>query len=264
MVIELTQLTAGLYLAASLATFAGLALPVSPLGRLATWLLRLGACSHGVAFALLHTLATPPPLTDLPMAVSLMAWLAVLFALLLMRRGRLESLAGLVAPFAFLGVFYAGLSLRRVVPGGAEPVGGWPHLHVILASAGIALLGVAGLAGLLFLAEDRRLKAKRRAEWVRRLPSLEALDRVNLLSLALGFPLLTCGVVAGMLWTEDMTGRLWAGGAHATWSALAWAVYLALAVARFGIGWRGREAAASAAAGFAFLLFAVVGVGIAA
>jgi ABC-type uncharacterized transport system permease subunit len=262
LVIELHQLTAAFYLAASLATFAGLALPGSPLGRAAIWLLLRGACSHGIAFALLHTLTPPPPLTDLPMAVSLMAWLAVLFALGLVRRGRLESLAGLVAPFAFLGVVYASLSLRRAVPGGGEPVGGWPHLHVILTSAGIALLGVAGLAGLLFLGEDRRLKAKRRVGWERRLPSLEALDRVNLLSLALGFPLLTCGVIAGMLWTEGMTGRLWAGGAHATWSALAWAIYLALAVARFGVGWRGREAAASAAAGFAFLLFAVIGVGI--
>ena len=262
MVIELLQLTAGFYLAASLATCAGLALPSSPLGRTAAWLLLLGAVSHGLAFASLHTLPSPPPLSDLSMAVSLIAWLAVLFALALLRRGGLESLAGLVAPFAFLGVFYATLSLRRAAPGGGEPVGGWPHLHVILASAGIALLGVAGLAGLLFLAEDRRLKTKRHVGWGRRLPSLEALDRVNLLSLALGFPLLTCGVIAGMLWTEGTTGRLWAGGAHATWSAIAWAVYLALAVARFGVGWRGREAAASAAAGVAFLLLAVIGVGV--
>lgn len=266
MVIELHQLTAALYLAASLTTFVGLALPSSPLGRAAIWLLAAAAIGHGLAFAQLHALVPPPPLTDLPLAVSLMAWLAVLFVLglVLLRRRRLESLAGLVAALAFVGVFYASLSLRRTVEGGSEPVGGWPHLHVILASAGIALLGVAGLAGLLFLAEDRRLRAKRRLEWVRGLPSLEALDRVNLLALALGFPLLTFGVVAGMLWTEDMTGQLWAGGAHATWSALAWAIYLALAVARFGVGWRGREAAASAAAGFAFLLFAVIGVGIAA
>jgi len=262
LVIELHQLTAVLYLAAGLATCAGLALPSVPLGRAALWLLLLGACSHGLAFARLHSLSSPPPLTDWPVAVSLMAWLAVLFALALLRRDRLESLAGLVAPFAFLGVFYATLGLGRTAPEAGVPGGGWPHLHVILASAGIALLGVAGLAGLLFLAEDRRLKAKRHVEWERRLPSLEALDRVNLLALALGFPLLTCGVVAGMLWTEGTTGRLWVGGAHATWSAIAWAIYLALAVARFAVGWRGREAAATAAAGFVFLVLAVIGVGV--
>ena len=261
--IELQQLTAALYLAASLATFAGLALPGSSFGRLAIWLLAGGAVAHGLSFARLHTLVPPPPLTDLPLAVSLMAWLAVLFALALVRRGRLESLAGLVAPFAFLGAFYASLTLGGAAAG-APQAGGWPHLHVILASAGLALLGVAGLAGLLFLAEDRALKAKRRAGWGRRLPSLEALDRVNLLSLAIGFPLLTLGVITGMLWTQGVTGHWWPSDAHATWSAIAWAIYLALAVARFAGGWRGREAAASAAAGFAFLLFAVIGVGVAA
>src|SRR5690606_33438550 len=126
-----------------------------------------------------------------------------------------------------------------------------------ISSAGFALLGVAGLAGLLFLVEARALKAKRTPRL--RLPSLEALDRVNLLALAIGFPLLTFAVLAGMIWTQGITGRLWAGGAHAIWTAVAWGVYLLLVVARFGVGWRGRDAAASAALGFGILLFAVLG-----
>src|SRR5690606_39816878 len=71
-----------------------------------------------------------------------------------------------------------------------------------ISSAGFALLGVAGLAGLLFLVEARALKAKRTPRL--RLPSLEALDRVNLLALAIGFPLLTFAVLAGMIWTQGM------------------------------------------------------------
>src|SRR4029453_18363679 len=90
--------------------------------------------------------------------------------------------------------------------------------------------------GLLFLAEARAIKAKRPATWRERLPSLEALDRVNAATLAARFPLASCAAFAG-------------------------AVYGALVVARFGAGWRGREAAASAAIGFAFLLFVMVGVG---
>jgi ABC-type uncharacterized transport system permease subunit len=260
LVIELHQLTAALYLAASLATCLGLALPSASAARAARWVLALGALVHGVAFARLHTLEPPPPLTHPPAAVSLMAWLAVVSAILLFRRGRLSVMAGLVAPFAFAAELWASSSLRATAGGAPVAVGGWPHLHVILASAGLSLLGVAGLAGALFLAEDRRLKAKRGVLLGGGLPSLEALDRVNVLSLALGFPLLTFGVVAGAIWTESITGRFWAGGAHATWSALAWAVYLGLATARFAAGWRGREAAWSAALGFVFLLFAVLGV----
>jgi ABC-type uncharacterized transport system permease subunit len=188
-----------------------------------------------------------------------MSWLAVIATLVLLRRGRFAAMAALVAPLAFLGVFYASVSYHGLEPAPPAEVGSWPHLHVIFASAGLALLGVAGVAGALFLAEDHALKAKR--PWRTRLPSLEALDRVNAATLAGGFPLLSCGVVAGMLWTQGETGALWAGGAHAIWSTVAWAIYLALVIARFAGGWRGREAAASAAIGFAFLLFVVIGVG---
>ena len=260
MVIFLHQLTAAFYLLATLGTALGLALPSHRLARLAVWTLVAAALLHAAAFAGLHNLDPPPPLTARPAAVSLMAWLAVAFALVLLRRGRLESLAGLVAPFAFAGTLYASATLGGIDPVAASGSGRWPHLHVILASAGLSLLGVAGIAGLLFLAEARQLKAKRPVAPRRPLPSLEALDRVNVIALALGFPLLTLGVVAGMIWTHGLTGRFWDGGAHATWTGIAWAIYGALVVARFSFGWRGRDAAACAAAGFAFLFFAVIGV----
>lgn len=261
MVIELLHITAALYLLAGFAGVSGIALPRARIGSATRWLLAAGAILHGIAFARIHTLPHPPQLTDLPSAVSLAAWLAVIVSLLLLRRGRLEGLAVLVSPLAFLGVFYESFALYATAPAVATDAGSWPHLHVILASAGLALFGVAGLAGTLFLVEDRALKAKRAPSLRRGLPSLEALDRVNAVTLAVGFPLLSCGVVAGMLWTRGETGHLFVGGAHAVWSVIAWAIYLALVVARFAAGWRGREAAACAALGFAFLLFVVIGIG---
>ena len=89
--------------------------------------------------------------------------------------------------------------------------------------AGLAALGLSGLAGVLFLAEHRRLKRKRRIDLRFALPSLEALDRVNRLSLAVGFPLLTLGVVTGMLWVDAVQGSLWSGTHHQAWSVIAWA-----------------------------------------
>lgn len=261
MVIEVLHITAALYLLAGLAAISGIALPRARFGRATRWLLAAGAILHGIAFTRLHTLPNPPQLTDLPSALSLAAWLAVIVNLLLLRGGRLEGLAVLVAPLAFLSVFYESFAFYAMAPPVAADAGSWPHLHVILASAGLALLGIAGLAGMLFLAEDRALKAKRVPALRRGLPSLEALDRVNATTIAMGFPLLTCGVIAGMLWTQGETGHLFVGGAHAVWSVIAWAIYLALVVARFAAGWRGREAAACAALGFAFLLFVVIGVG---
>jgi ABC-type transport system involved in cytochrome c biogenesis permease subunit len=94
------------------------------------------------------------------------------------------------------------------------------------------------------------------------LPSLEALDRVNALALAAGFPLLTLGLMTGMLWLRSAQGVLWLGTSHEVWTVIAWAIYAGLATARF-VGHQGaRQAAASAVAGFGFLLFAVVGIGV--
>lgn len=258
---ELHQLSAACYLAAALGTALGMALPDQRLARVAVWTLAAAAVLHLVAFVALHALDPPPPLTALPAAVSLMALVGVAFALLLLRRGRLESLAGLTAPFGFAATLYAATSLGGVPAPETLDSGRWPHLHVLLASAGLSLLGVAGVAGVLFLLEDRRLKAKRGLGRRRPLPSLEALDRVNVVALAVGFPLLTCGLLAGIAWSHALTGRAWDGSPHATWTGIGWAIYLALALARFAMGWRGREAAACAAGGFVFLFFAVVGLG---
>jgi len=262
-IVVLHQLTAALYLVAGMLAGVGLALARPRLSRVAVVVLVSGAILHGVAFAAFHLASEPPPLTDLPASVSLMAWLSVLFYLSLLIRARLSALVVGVAPMAFLGVFFAALRLphseHAPFVGAASS---WPHAHVLLASAGLASLAVACLAGMVFLAEDRRLKAKRPLPGRFPLPSLEALDRVNAVALVVGFPLLTLGVVTGMMWVKGTSGRFWTGAAHETWSIVAWAVYAVLVARHFRAHQGARQAAIAAVAGFAFLLFAVIGVGL--
>lgn len=259
MIPDLKQLAAAFYLAASVAAALGLVLPSARAARLAVAGLAAGALLHAAAFWQLHAQPSPPPLTDLPMAVSLTAWIGTVFTLLLLLRVRGRGLVVLVAPLAFLGVVVASLAPPR---GEAAPPGGalWSHLHVVLASAGLALVGVAGAAGLLYLAHHRRIKTKRRRGLGTGLPSLEALDRVNTLALSLGFLLLTLGVLTGVAWVRAATGRLWPGDVHANATLAAWAVYVGLVVVRFGARQGARQAAVTSAAGFAVLLAAVVGV----
>lgn len=260
MAVLLHQWTAGIYLLAGLLAWLGMALRAARLERAAVGALLAGAVLHVASFATLHNLDPPPPLTALPVAVSFMACVGTLFFLLLMWRLRLAGLAVLVAPLAFVSVFFASLHLPRAGLATFEGSGSMPHAHVLLASAGLAMLGVSGLAGLLFLLEHRRLKAKRPIDARFPLPSLEALDRTNRVSLAAGFPLLTLGVITGMLWVETEQGRLFTGAHHEIWSAIAWGIYAVLVAARFGVSQGARQAAASAVGGFAFLSFAVIGV----
>jgi len=258
--IVLHQIAAAVYLAAGVGALLGLVLPSQRMAGGAVWGLALAAGIHALAFASLHTADPPPPLTELPAALSIVAWLGNLFLLALMWRWRLRGLAAAVGPVSFLAVFAAALRLPHA-QGSALGSGSLPHAHVLLASGGFALLGLAGMAGIFYLVEHRRLKHKRLPRGGVRLPSLEALDRVNAATLAVGFPLLTLGVLSGMLWLERETGRPWTGSAHETWCMVAWAIYAGLCGARFGGHQGARQAAASAVAGSAFLVFAVVGVG---
>lgn len=260
MVAALHQMTAGIYLVAGAVAGAGLALDHVRLTRASVWLLGAAAFAHVLCFSVLHTLDPMPPLTETPSAVSFMAWVGTVAFLILLRRRRLAGLVVLVAPMAFLGVFYASMRLSPIAPPVEAQGGSVPHAHVMLASAGLAMLGLAGLAGALFVAEHRRLKRKRMLSGESSWPSLEALDRVNAVSLGVGFPLLTLGVITGVLWNEAVRHVFWTNSLHEILCALAWAIYAALLTLRFGAHQGARDCAVSAMAGFAFLFFAVLGV----
>jgi ABC-type uncharacterized transport system permease subunit len=224
-------------------------------------LLALAALLHGIAFLELHRLEPTPQLTDLPLAVSLAAWLLVLSFLALQLRLRTRALAVLVGPGAFLGTVFAAFSATAPEPGDAGSAL-WSHLHVLLASGGLALLGVAGAAGGLYLIHHRAIKRKHPVGLPSALPSLENLDRANSLGTALGFLLLSLGVLTGVLWVETREGRLWPGGLHANATLAVWLVYAVLVGARFATEQSARLAAIGAVAGFLLLAAVVIGVGV--
>lgn len=257
----LQYMAAALYLAAGVGAVLGLSLPAPSVLRGARWGLAIGAVVQFFAFATLHQVEPAPQLTDLGYAIAVMAWLAVLVTLFLVARIRLPGFVPPVAFVAFLTTF--GATLGRPESAVGVDVGTTlPHAHVLLASAGLAALGLAGLAGFFFLLEHRALKRRRSvARWVP-MPSLEALDRVNRVTLATGFPLLSLGVVTGGLWLHARMGSYFGGSLHETWMLIAWLIYLGLVALRFAGRQGARQAAASAVAGFAFLLFAVLGAGV--
>ena len=256
----LQYMAAALYLAAGVGAVLGLSLPAPKVLRGARWGLALGAVVQFGAFATVHRLDPAPSLTDLGYAISVMAWLAVGVTLFLMTRISLPGFVPPIAFVAFLATFAATLGRPEAA---TRDVGATiPHAHVLLASAGFAALGLAGLAGFFFLLEHRTLKQRRKVTRKVPMPSLEALDRVNRVTLAVGFPLLSLGVVTGGLWLHARMGSYFGGSLHETWMLIAWTIYVGLVVLRFGGGQGARQAAASAVAGFAFLLVAVVGAGL--
>ncbi len=262
MIESLYQLAAVAYLASALAGGYGIGLSHLKARRIGVAVLGAGWLMHGLGLVFMHQMPDRPPLSDWSPSMSLTVWLMVLFYLLLRLRMQISGMVVFVAPPAFIGMVFTCLWLTN--SSGVHPDSGlWSHAHIMLATSGLAFLTVAAAAGALFVFANRVLKDRRPAARKIGLPSLEALDRVNLVSLSLGFPILTLGLITGVLFSlaehEKAAGHL----PHAVGTAVAWAVYVVLCALRFGVGQKNRQsslgAAKSAIAGIMVLLIAVVG-----
>ena len=62
----------------------------------------------------------------------------------------------------------------------------------------MAAFFVAAAMSLVYVLQDRALKRKQTATWLRRLPSLHKADRAGLEALVWGFPLFTVGIATGI------------------------------------------------------------------
>jgi ABC-type uncharacterized transport system permease subunit len=143
----------------------------------------------------------------------------------------------------------------------------WGTVHGIFLLAGAVFACVAFAAGLMYLAQMRRLKSKRPNKFGISLPSLEQSERVNRAAITIAFPLLTAGLLIGMILSLKARGMAAGAGFTLGWtdpkvvSALVmWLVFAGLIHARFRPAMRGRGVMVLTIVAFAFLVFTWVGV----
>src|SRR5207244_2602752 len=195
-------------------------------------------------------------------ARSFLPALLVAIFLAVQARRPLIALGAVVSPLAF-GLLMAAAAAYS----GARPLppvldSAWLPVHVVLATLGDAVFALAFSASLLYLVQERRLKTHRGRGFLRRLPSLETLDRLNYTCLVWGLILLTLGIVSGIMWAHEAWGRSWSTDPKLVFSLLTWAVYVVLLQGRMTAGWRGRWAATLTIAGFAVIVLSLVSVNV--
>jgi ABC-type uncharacterized transport system permease subunit len=165
-------------------------------------------------------------LTSVSAALSLVGWLTVAAYLVSLRVAPIGAVGRWVSTAAFVLCAVGSVGVRfapRASAGASESTAPlWSHTHLLLASAGVAVLALASLVAVAYLAKERALKARRALRLP--LPSLESLDRIGLLALAIGWPLLTLGVASGVLWAAEHPDRMVT--THSVLSLVAWIVYL--------------------------------------
>jgi ABC-type uncharacterized transport system permease subunit len=179
------------------------------------------------------------------LALLLMA--AVLFIYLVYQ----TAAPGLVVfPLVFLLTLLAAVTQQPFLALAAGAHKGWVFIHVALILIGYVALIVSFCASLLYLVQERSLKAKKLGGILSRLPALEITDELGFRSLVLGFPFMTVGLIIGTVLARSTYDRIDLLDPKIFLSYLMWAVYLVLLYTRWNAGFRGRRAAYFAMAAF--------------
>lgn len=245
-------------------------------GRPLWWhLLMIGAlASHGL---LLHETIFPADrmVFGFAFALSAMLWLGVGIYWV---ESFFFSLAGLglvVIPVAMLA------SLMPLPFPGTQILGYAARplfkLHFIIANVAYGLFTLAAFHAFLMLLAERRLHGFNRGlaaagqgggavtrsgwlgRWLDLLPPLLTLEKLLFRLIAAGFVLLTLTIGSGVLFSEELFGRVVRLDHKSIFAIMSWAMFAGILAGRRFYGWRGRVALRWVIASFAILLLAYVG-----
>jgi ABC-type uncharacterized transport system permease subunit len=161
-------------------------------------------------------------------------------------RMRMPVVGALVVPVTMVLDVAARLSPSHEPSRGISVLGA---VHITLATAGVALFAVAAGGAVIYLIEERALKAHRAGRLFKRGPALATLDTLNQRCIIFGFPLFTVAVILGAVWGVQLHNELFTP--QYSIAAAGWIMYAILLVARVTGGWRGRRAAIMTLGGFA-------------
>lgn len=211
------------------------------------------------------------PVTSAFESVMVLSWVVALISLYLMLQWSRNVAVGFFTLPLVLGLILGAAWFVPRSPEGREWDGAtafWGTVHGTFLLAGAVCASLAFATGLMYLAQMRRLKSKQTRRYGFSLPSLEQSERVNRGAVVAAFPLLTAGLLIGVLLSVV---ELRKGGVGASlgvpWydpkvlSAFGmWLVFGGLLHARFRPSMRGRTVMMLTIAAFAFLVFTWVGV----
>jgi ABC-type transport system involved in cytochrome c biogenesis permease subunit len=240
------------------------------------WYVAAGLMTLGwlVQTAFLANLALKNPFVLVTTAfesVMVLSWIIALIGLYLMVRSPKPVAVGVFVLPLVLGLVLAGWFAPRQSDwlewGGMITF--WGTVHGIFLLGGAVFTCVAFFAGLMYLTQMRRLKAKRPTPFGLGLLSLEQSERINRAAITIAFPLLTFGLLIGIV--LSMVPYASKNGGMTThtlqWTdpkvlsaLLMWLVFAVLLHARFRPAMRGKSVMLLTIIAFGFLVFTWVGI----
>jgi len=195
------------------------------------------------------------PITNLFETLAFFSWSLVLTYMVVGSAYRMSILGAFTAPVVFLINFFAlaaPIDLPKVMP----HLGWQLELHATLALLGLGVLGIAALAGVVYLIQERQLKRHVLTSWFYTLPNVGRLELVQQRVLVWGFLIFSAGALLGFF----IPHRGPDDWVKIAWSAGVWCLYAAL-VGVLALGRLShKKTALLSVAGYVFILLTFWGI----
>lgn len=236
-------------------------------GRLATYISAVGLAVHSLGIVLRwvesHRLGIGhAPFSNLYESLIFFSWTIVLLYLIVEWRTKSRTLGAFAMPLAFLAMAYASYSPdinSRIQPLIPALKSNWLISHVITCFFGYAAFGLSFALSLMYLIKRMHGRGRDNS-FLRLIPRPGILDDLNYQMVAIGFFMLTLGIITGSVWAHSAWGTYWSWDPKETWSLITWLIYAGVLHSRLVRGWAGKRIAILCIIGFACVLFTYFGV----
>jgi len=196
------------------------------------------------------------PTDSASQTLSFLAWGSMFLFLVSFRLfGQPAALVSFFLPVVVLFAL-AALAVSFAPPQEAEDRARWWVVHGILMLLGCGAFAFALVTSVMYLLLEHQLKARAVGPLLRGLPSLQTLDRMNVISIGFGFALSTLSMVAAAVgWRmENRPPGEWLREPMGIVFGVTWFLYLCAVNARFLPQFRGKTVAYLTIVGFALIL----------
>ncbi len=217
------------------------------------WAAVAGFVLHGAYFGVRWAESGRVPVTTFFEAANFLGMGIMLVFLIMEFRFKIAALGSFMLPLVIVLMIPAFVLSKQITELNPVLRSGWLGIHTTFAVLGDAAFAFAFIVSVMYLIQERQLKAKNLGAIFHRLPSLDIMDTLGYKALTFGWPLFTLGMITGSIWANSAWGTYWSWDPKETWSLITWVIYLALLHLRT-IGWRGRKMAFLSILGFAFVL----------
>ncbi|NOY86060.1 MAG: c-type cytochrome biogenesis protein CcsB [Deltaproteobacteria bacterium] len=201
------------------------------------------------------------PLSNMYESLGFFGWCVMIAYLVVEYRFKQKAVGAFVSPLAF--VILAANAL--LFPDEIQPLvpalqSNWLIAHVVTSFVAYGSFAVSFGVSIMYLVKRRSERMGSEGSLVSLFPESKMLDEVNYKSIAVGFPLLSLGIITGAAWANYAWGTYWSWDPKETWSLITWFIYAAYLHARFTRGWQGTRTAVLSIVGFSAVIFTYFGV----